>query len=191
MVMIICITGMRGCGKTMFGDVARSMALPVYEMRSIVAGMMVAEGIEISNRNIREYAKSIREQFGKDIVAKKMIELIRKENKPKDAIVIIGIRGMYEVRAFRESFGEKNVVLLAIHAPPRIRYRRLLKKDMLLENKDSYEDFLWSDEMELGFGVAKAIALADIMIINDGTLDEYKEKCKEVIGSILRGEVGI
>ncbi|MEM3364536.1 MAG: AAA family ATPase [Candidatus Micrarchaeia archaeon] len=191
MVKVICVTGMRGGGKTVFGGIARSMGLPIYEMRTIVVEMMEKESIEISNRNIREYAKSIREQFGKDVVAKKMVERIGNTHTKDDVIVIVGIRGMYETRTFREAFGEKNVILLAIYAPPKLRYERLVKKEAGIKENNSYEEFLWSDEMELGFGVAKAIALADVMIVNDGTIEEYTENCRKIIRKIIDGEVKV
>ncbi len=181
---IICVTGMRGCGKTVLGEVARAAGLPIYEMRSIVVEMMDREGIQIDNRNMREFAKSIREQYGKEIVAKKMIERIGAESEKSGVIIIVGIRGMYEIREFRQAFGEKKLVLLAIHSPPRMRYERVMKRETKADDPKSYEEFLWSDEMELGFGMAKAIALADKMIINEGPIKEYVDKCKRIIGEM-------
>jgi len=183
---LICVTGMRGCGKTVFGEIAKSLGFLVYEMSAVVRDMMNAEGIEINNRNMREYAKRIREEFGKDIVAKKIVERINAEKKGDGVIVVTGIRGMYEIREFKEAFGEGNVVLLAIHSPPKMRYERVMKRETKSDDPKSYEEFLWSEEMELGYGMSKAIALADKMIVNDGAIEEYIPKCKEFLEKIKR-----
>lgn len=176
---LICVTGMRGSGKTVLGEVAKSAGYHIYEMRSVVADMMHEENIPVNDKNIREYAKSIREQFGKEIVAKKIVEQVLADKRDRGVIVIVGIRGMYEIREFREAFGEKNVILIAIHSPPKMRYERVMKRETRLDDQKSYEEFLWSDEMELGYGMSKAIALADKMIVNDGTLEEFIENCRK------------
>ncbi|MEM0438020.1 MAG: AAA family ATPase [Candidatus Micrarchaeia archaeon] len=183
---IVCVTGMRGCGKSVLGEAAKMRGMPVFEMRDIVAEMMAAENIIMSNRNMREFAKGIREVYGKDIVARKMAERIRAAGIRRGVVLVIGVRGMYEVRAFREAFGEQNVVLLAIHSPPKMRFQRVMSRTGKIDDPKSYDEFLWSDEMELGYGVSKAISLADLMIVNDGTLEEYINKCKEILALVER-----
>jgi hypothetical protein len=37
------------------------------------------------------------------------------------------------------------------------------------------------DERELSWGIGRVISLADYMIVNDGTLDEFKTKAREFI----------
>ncbi|MCX8205883.1 MAG: AAA family ATPase [Candidatus Micrarchaeota archaeon] len=178
---IVCVTGMRGCGKSVLGEVARMRGMPVFEMRDIVTDMMAAENIMLSNRNMREFAKQVREIHGKDIIAKKMTERIRASGTHRGLVLVVGVRGMYEVRAFREAFGEQNVKLLAIHSPPEARFQRVMRRTGKMDDPQSYDEFLWSDEMELGYGVSKAIALADVMVVNDGKLEEYIAKCNKVL----------
>lgn len=181
---VICVTGMRGCGKTVFGEVARLNGLPIFEMRDIVSEMMVEKNVIINNRNMREFAKEIREVMGKDIVAKKMVAKIKSSGVTAPAVLVVGIRGMYEVRAFREAFDEENVKLLAIHSPPKARFQRVLSRPGKIDDPKTYEEFLWSEEMELGYGISKAISLADIMIVNEGALDEYIAQCNRIIKQV-------
>ncbi|MGC8923701.1 MAG: AAA family ATPase [Candidatus Micrarchaeia archaeon] len=184
---IVCITGMRGCGKTVFGEVAKEMGYKVHEMSDIVRDMMKNENIMIDNRNIREYAKSIRERYGKNIVAVKMVEKIMREDMNLPLIVIVGIRGMYEIREFKEAFGNDNVILIAIHSPPKVRYERVMERTNKIDDPKTYEEFLWAEEMELGYGISKAIALADIMIINNSGIEEYIQVCKKLLGGLAGG----
>jgi dephospho-CoA kinase len=176
---IICVTGMRGSGKTVFGELAISMGYKIYEMRTVVEEMMVQQNIKIDTTSMREFAKDIRERYGKDIVARKMITKL--ESDPSKNVLIVGIRGMYEVRRFREFFGEKNVSLLAIHSSPKARYERVLKRKHKIDDPSNYEEFLWSEEMELGYGISKAIALSDEMIVNNTDLNSYIELCQDYL----------
>lgn len=170
---------MRGSGKTVFGELAISLGYKIYEMRMIVEDMMNQQNVKIDTTSMREFAKDIRERYGKDIVAQKMIKKL--ENEPSKNILIIGIRGMYEVRRFREYYGEKNVHLLAVHSSPRLRYERVLKRKHKIDDPSNYEEFLWSEEMELGYGISKAIALADDMIVNNDDLDSYIKECNNFL----------
>jgi dephospho-CoA kinase len=176
---MICVTGMRGSGKTVFGEIAISSGYKIYEMRTIVEEMMVEQNIKIDNVSMREFAKDIRERYGKDIVARKMISKLEKESSKN--ILIVGIRGMYEIRRFREAFGDKKVLLLSIHSSPKARYDRVLKRKHKIDDPANYDEFLWSEEMELGYGISKAIALSDEMIVNNSDLDSYIESCKDFL----------
>ncbi len=180
---ILCITGMRGCGKTVFGEVARGEGHPIYEMRNIVVELMNEQNIIVNNRNIREFAKNLREQYGKSIVAEKMVEKINGGGK-KDVAIIVGIRGMYEIRTFREAFGDENVIIVAIHSSPRTRFERVMKRTNKSDDPKTYDEFLWSEEMELGYGVSKVIALADRMIVNESSLEEYISCCKKLLEEV-------
>ena len=59
---IICVTGMRGSGKTVFGELAISLGYKIYEMRTIVEEMMVQQNVKIDNTFMKEFAKDIRER---------------------------------------------------------------------------------------------------------------------------------
>ncbi|MGB9634894.1 MAG: dephospho-CoA kinase, partial [Candidatus Micrarchaeia archaeon] len=102
-------------------------------------------------------------------------------------IVIVGIRGMYEIREFKEAFGNDNVILIAIHSPPKVRYERVMERTNKIDDPKTYEEFLWAEEMELGYGISKAIALADIMIINNSGIEEYIQVCKKLLGGLAGG----
>ena len=44
-----------------------------------------------------------------------------------------------------------------------------------------YESLVWRDRVELKWGVGEAFALADYMIINEGTLRELSESTKKFV----------
>ncbi|MBI4399156.1 AAA family ATPase [Candidatus Micrarchaeota archaeon] len=161
---VVGIAGMRASGKGLFSEVAKKLKIPVFEMRDVVYEMMENRGIGLNNRSIRDFATNLRKKYGYGIVAKK---LVRSLEKNKDRTIIInGIRGLEEVEVFRKKFGKK-FVLLGVYSPPDIRFRRVLKRNKP-EDPKTLKEFEWADRKELSWGVAEAIAMSDMLIVNIG-----------------------
>ncbi len=45
----------------------------------------------------------------------------------------------------------------------------------------SIEEFREREKKELSWGLGNVIAMADIVIINEGSLEEFKEKVREIL----------
>jgi len=92
--------------------------------------------------------------------------------------LVDGCRSMDEVRAFRSLTDD--VTVIAIQSSPEIRYERLVRR-----NRDdapsSTNEFDERDEREIGWGLAKIIALADITITNDSSLEDFHEASERVL----------
>jgi dephospho-CoA kinase len=54
---------------------------------------------------------------------------------------------------------------------------------------ENQEQFSERDRRELGWGLGSLIALADRMIVNEGTLGEFKEKVEELLRELSEHEV--
>jgi len=63
--------------------------------------------------------------------------------------------------------------LMAVHSSPRTRFQRLQRRGRA-DAPGSWEEFLERDLRELSWGLGGLIAVADRMIINEGTLDEFR-----------------
>ncbi|NYZ78677.1 AAA family ATPase [Candidatus Micrarchaeota archaeon] len=181
-MLVIGVAGMRAAGKTIVNEVAKEMGVKSMEMRSIVVEMMKDKGIEITNRSLREFADELRKKEGYDIVAKKMIERINGMNEK--ALVVNGIRGYEELKRFGEAFGN-NFVLIGVFAPQKVRFDRVMKRN-LPEDPKSWEEFVWADEKELGWGVADSFAFSDYMVINTGSKEEMKREAGKLLGNLLK-----
>jgi dephospho-CoA kinase len=76
---VIAITGMPGAGKDVVSDIIiKEKKIPMLTMRSVVESEMKEKGIELNNKNLREYATDLREKYGNNIVAKKMSAYFKK-----------------------------------------------------------------------------------------------------------------
>jgi dephospho-CoA kinase len=181
-MLVIGVAGMRAAGKSIVNEVAKEMGVNSVEMRSIVVEMMREKGIEITNRSLREFADELRKKEGYDVVARKMIERIK--GMQEEALVVNGIRGYEELKRFKEAFGS-DFMLIGVFAPQKMRFERVMKRS-LPEDPKSWEDFVWADEKELGWGVADSFAFSDYIIENTGSKEGMREEAGKLLKNLLR-----
>lgn len=168
------ITGMPCAGKTTLCEVFKSMGFEVHEMSLVVKKELKKRKLEESNTNMREIGTQLRREFGEDVVAARLVKDI-KESKTKNTI-ISGVRSFDEVRCFLKEFSDFKYV--SVLAPARTRFKRSQSRKRSDDPKD-FKGFIYREEKELGWGLAKAIVLADHFIVSDDpTIREFKEKCR-------------
>ena len=97
--------------------------------------------------------------------------------------MIDGCRSMDEVRAYRNITDDVQIV--GIFASPATRYDRLVKRGRDDAPKDM-EEFHARDNRELGWGLGETMALADHMIINESSLDDFKKDVKALMEDLRR-----
>jgi len=177
MVRVICLTGMPGCGKEEFVQVAQEQGLPIVRMGDVVREEAQRRGIKFSDETVGGMAHEDRVRHGFGIWAERTVPRI------KDQMTVVdGIRGREELEVFRRAFGD-DLVVVAIHASPRTRHERI-KRRSRGDDAVSWEEFLRRDERELGWGLAEVIATADHMIVNDGDLEGMRSQCREVLDAV-------
>ena len=167
---LIIVTGMPGTGKEEFLNVAVEMGIPFVRMGDVVRSAYNRSGVKIG---IGEFAESERKKYGYDIWAKRSLENIR-----GNIVLIDGCRSADEVEQFRSLTDD--VVVVSVNSSPEARYERLLKR-----NRDdapsSLEEFIERDEREMNWGIAKIMALSNVTIPNETTLDEFRERSRKVL----------
>lgn len=168
---------MPGSGKSLLADILKSKGFVVITMSEALKKRYEREA-RIGER-LMDFAKRMREIYGEGIVARlSMEEVPAGANK----IAFDGVRSLYEVEEFKR-LGEP--VVIAVHSPPALRYQRLLARKRPEDPKD-VEGLRMRDKDELKFGIGEVIAMADYIIVNDGTIDEFKKRAEEVLSRILK-----
>ncbi|AFK22493.1 dephospho-CoA kinase [Pyrococcus sp. ST04] len=183
--MIILLTGMPGSGK---GEVAKAFqkrGIPVVSMGDAIREEADRRGIPRTPEGLKHVSLKVREELGPGAVAILTIPKIRKLLEIEPVVVIEGVRSPYEVEEFRREFSEEEILILAVHSPPKIRFERLRKRGRSDDPK-TWEEFVDRDKKELKFGIGEVIALADYMIVNDCSFDEFQRKIQEVVSRIIR-----
>ncbi len=166
---LILITGMSGSGKTTLASYAGEHGYRITTMGDVIRGLASERGLEPTPCNLALIAEGIRREGGEAAVAEKCIEKLKREGLSK--VAVDGIRSLDEVEAFRNAFGD--TLLLALYSSPSTRYLRLKKRGRS-DDAGDMEVFHQRDRRELGFGLGSAIAMADHMIINEGSLEDLK-----------------
>jgi dephospho-CoA kinase len=122
----------------------------------------------------------MREKYGMDIWAKKTLEKI-KSNRKNICLVIDGIRNREEIDLFKKKLGDKFTVI-AILASDDIRKKRVLKRKR--KDDGDIRDFIERDKRERSWGLGEVISNADIKIVNEGRIDDFRKKIEKILNTI-------
>lgn len=163
-------TGMPGAGKSEAVEAAKALGIPVVRMGDMVWEEVRRRDLPLTNENVGRVAGEMRDRSGKGVWAERTVEAIRKLGT--DRVVIDGVRSPDEVEAFRRLLGH-DFVLVAIHAAPAVRLARLLGRNRADDVKTE-EEFRARDARELAWGIGNAIAQADVLLVNEGGVDEVR-----------------
>jgi dephospho-CoA kinase len=175
---MLIITGMPGSGKDEFVKVARELGFIDVHMGNTVKQNALKQNIEMNDGNIGAYATEERRKYGMDIWARRTAELI--ENP--DITIVDGLRNEEELEYFKNNF--QNIFVIAVFANESDRLERILNRDREDDNHD-YSGMHQRDTRELSWGIGKVISLADFMIVNDSTLEEYHKNVRLLLSHIM------
>ena len=181
--VIIGIVGMPGAGKGVVREVARQHGFPVVVMGDEVRAEAKRRNIEPTPENLGRLMLEIRAEEGLEAIARRCIPKIKMHDA--SIIVVDGLRSLHEVKEFRKEF--PNFKIVAIHASPKTRFRRLLARGRSDDPKD-WETFYMRDQRELSVGIGEVIALADYMIVNEGSIDCLKREFEKILEKVMKDE---
>jgi dephospho-CoA kinase len=176
-MVLIVIAGMPGAGKEEFVSVARKKGYQVVRMGDVVREFASKATVGVSDKGVGGFANDERQKHGYDIWAKRCVDRV-----DSDRTIIDGSRGIMELKVYQERFG-KEIKLVAIHSSPPTRYPRLVRRAREDAPKN-IDEFNARDERELSWGLGSLIALADIMIVNEDSLEGFQSCCARVLDSI-------
>lgn len=176
-VKAVAFTGMPGAGKSEAVRVAEELGIKIIRMGDAVREEVAKMGMEPTDENLGGIANFMREKYGKDIWARKCMDKIGEEK----IVVIDGIRNIEEVETFKKKID--NFILIAIHASPKTRYERIKERGRSDDARE-IEKIKEREYRELSWGIGNVIAMADIVIVNEGDLEEFRKKVKELLLSL-------
>ena len=183
-IQVLAFLGAPAAGKTVAAAVAKDMGIPVITMGDVVRRELRTRGLLLSNGNAGRVADELRKIEGAAAIARRCIPVIKNINDldartaKKSTIVIDGIRSMDEVEAFKNEFGT-DFRLVRIDAPIAIRYERIkirARGDDILH----LDDLKVREEREKRWGMEEAMQNADKVIMNQGSVEDFKEEIKEL-----------
>ena len=178
---IIAFAGMPCSGKTEAVQIAKEMDIPVIRMGDIVWEEVKNRGLPLDDKHVGNVADQMRQEVGKDIWAKRTLEKIT-SFKNLDNIVIDGIRNIEEIETFKMELG-KDFLVIAITASDETRQKRFLQRG---REDDSFnlQDLKQRDKRELSWGLGTVIASADIVVSNEGNLNDLRNEILKILDRI-------
>ncbi|SFM72575.1 AAA family ATPase [Methanolobus profundi] len=177
MTKILAFVGMPASGKSEAASVLRRAGITVINMGDVIREEVVRRGLEPTDANTGGVGTDLREKEGRDAVAKRCIPKIR--DADEDFIGIDGVRSVPEVELFKEAFGD-DFTLVSVDSPLEIRFDRVLARKRCDDMKDISE-LKVRDDRELGWGMGEAMEIADLVVENNSTLEEFRKKITALV----------
>ena len=178
---LIVTVGMPGSGKDELVEVARTMGLATLKMGDLVRDETRRRGLPLSNANVARVANDEREKHGLGVWAQKALPKLT-ETK----MLVDGCRSDSEVTVFRHHFGD--LFVLGIYSSPESRYDRMTQRGRG-DDGAGLQEFYDRDRRELKWGIGNAFALADGMLLNEGSIDEFRRAARQRLEEILKRDV--
>ncbi|HEV2520185.1 MAG TPA: AAA family ATPase [Thermoplasmata archaeon] len=177
---LIVSVGMPGSGKDELIEVAARLGLATLKMGDLVRDETRRRGLPMNNANIARIANEEREKHGMGVWAQRAIPKLT-ETK----MLVDGCRSDAEVTVFRHHFGD--LFVLGIYSAPETRYERMIRRARG-DDGQNLQEFYDRDRRELKWGIGSAFTLADAMLINEGTIEEFRSAGRSMLTRILERE---
>ncbi len=176
---VIGVVGMPASGKGEFARIASEMGIPVVVMGDMIRNAVKASGLEPTDTNFGATANRLRAERGMDAIGQLCVPEVGRQTAP--LVLIDGIRGDAEVKLFRKVF--PGFTLVRIDSSFGNRLSRVVARG----RSDDFQtagELRTRDERELGWGLGRALKLADLRIENNGTLDEFSVAVHKLLDGI-------
>jgi dCMP deaminase len=185
---IIAVVGMCGSGKSIVSDFLVKKGYKFLRFGQITLDEVKRRGFSSNERyDVEKYEKHIREGFRQKygmaafaiLNKKKIDELLKKGN-----VVIDGLYSWSEYKFLKKTYGEM-LRVIAVIANPEKRYSRLDQREKIDEKMRfrpmTKEQAMSRDYAEIeNIEKAGPIAMADIIIENNGNKDELVDKLRKI-----------
>jgi dephospho-CoA kinase len=178
---VLAIVGMAGSGKSEVARIFEQKGYKRIRFGDITDEEVKKRGLELNEENERQVRESLREQHG--MAAYAILNLPRIDKALKTSSVIIDGLYSWEEYVFLADRYRPHFKVLAVHASPQTRYRRLAARR---ERKLTVEEARQRDIAEIGhLDKGGPIAMADFVIVNESTLEDLRAETEGII-SLLK-----
>ncbi|MDD5192848.1 MAG: dephospho-CoA kinase [Candidatus Nanoarchaeia archaeon] len=186
--MIVGVTGSIAAGKETLTDFLRKKGFVYLETSKMLAEELVRRGLEPSRANMQNLGDELREKDG----AGALMKMFLKKTEPGKNYIFDSLRNAGEAEFLRKNV--RDFVLIAVDAPQKVRFERIMKRGKPSDPK-TWEEFLKIDNRDffdetnpLGQQTGKCIEIADFKVINYGDLEKSKKKIREMWDKIEEKE---
>jgi dephospho-CoA kinase len=173
---IIGITGTLGAGKgTIVDYLVREKGFIHFSVRQYLIGVIEKKGLPVNRDSMVVTANELRARQNPAFIIQ---ELYNKAQKERKNAVIESIRTPGEVEFLKR---QGDFILLAVDADPKIRFKRIVNRKSSTDHID-YKTFIEDEKREMtstdpnNQNIRKCIEMADIVLTNNGSIDDLYEQ---------------
>jgi len=175
---VVAISGMPGAGKGVAAQAGKELGYEIFVLGDVIREETERRGLEPTPQNMGNVMLDVRKSEGPAVVAKRLIPKI--QSTSTSTVMVEGIRSIDELNELKSKF---LVILVVIHASPKTRYTRLLERNRSDDPKD-VETFEKRDFRELDVGLGHVLSLADLVLVNEGTITELQSAFKNACSKL-------
>jgi dephospho-CoA kinase len=173
---LIGLTGPNGAGKGEAAEFLKAQGYESFSLSDVIRDKLREEGKAASRDNMIAKGNALRKQFGPDVLARRIMDKVRGK------AVIDSIRNVSEVEYLR---GQNGFILIAVDAPSEIRFERVRARGRD-ESVQTLDQFVQKEAEEKGEDAGaqqldKVMAMADIVLVNDGSLEDLRRKLEDLL----------
>ena len=181
--VIIAVVGMAGSGKSLACEFFKSKGYPVLRFGDETDRGLRLQGLSLKEENERIYRENLRHELGMAAYAIKIEPRIKETfHSGVECIILDGLYSWEEYTYLKEKFPQ--LKLLGIYARPETRYLRLKNRPVrpLTELQAKERD---CNELK-HLNKAEPIALADYLVVNEGSIEDFHLKLSQSLDFFLK-----
>jgi len=178
--LVLGLVGMPGSGNGELSEVAIGLGIKVVSLGDVVRHHFSIAQPGGTGDMIGAFAARERALHGKDIWARRLLISVGPLDPSEGALLLVdGLRSREEAEFLRRELGG-NFMVLAVHSSPAVRLERLRNRGRS-DSPVTEADFKDRDRRELSWGIGDVISTADIMLINEGDLQSFRDLVSRTI----------
>ena len=183
--IVIGLVGLIASGKGTVIDILKDKGYTPYSLSDALKEEIRARGLEITRFNCNRISNELRETQEADVLARRTVEVID-QDKP-ELVAIDAIRNPLEIKFLQNKFGAK---IIGVVADRKKRYKMFRERGTYTDEIQTFEQFKELDDREFAQAgehkqqIKACLELSDVVIDNNGTIEELRQKVYEFISSI-------
>lgn len=182
---LVAVVGMCGSGKSIATEYLESQGWTKLYFGGITYKLMAEAGIERTpdGKSEKVFREKLRQDYGPECYAK-FLEPDIKEALKAGNVVLDGLYSWYEYKYLIERFPELKLVCVVVDK--KLRYDRIANR---VDRPWTRKDAIYRDISEIE-NLAKGgpIAYSDYFLFNNGSMDDYYKRLKEILEDINKHE---
>jgi len=177
---VIAIIGPRAAGKGELAHYLRQQygvpAIEVGRFARVLAGSTAKNPTQLQYDTV---AKDLAEFDSEYILTRLVTEIVENDQRWTNTLVITGVRTPAEAAALKAHFGPDILLAYVRVGDLKTRYLRMKERDFSTD-PDSFKAFARQDEeLKEDYFLAKTAALADIILWNDSSQENFYQQIEE------------